>query len=167
MFSDGHYKLLQGLQAPAFVGVFFQRALQIRSNSNKKKDEQLGMNAGTAYHRLRKSLLFSLVKECGRDWCYQCGERIENEKDLSVEHMVPWLDSEDPVKLFFDLDNISFSHLKCNISNARKPNKKYETERESKDARNKRRNATRKAFREANPELVKQKRRERYLRTGN
>ena len=39
---------------------------------------------------------------------------------FSIEHLKPWLDSNDPVGLYFDLDNISFSHLSCNISDARK-----------------------------------------------
>lgn len=42
---------------------------------------------------------------------------------FSLEHIEPWLDSEDPVGLFFNQDNISFSHLSCNISDARKPHK--------------------------------------------
>ena len=39
---------------------------------------------------------------------------------LSIEHKIPWLDSDNPKELFFNLEkNIAFSHLSCNISAAR------------------------------------------------
>ena len=81
---------------------------------NKKKSDQLGMAIGTASARLRKRILFSLIQETGKDICYQCGKRIEKIGDLSIEHKIPWLNSDDPIGLFFDLNNIAFSHLSCN-----------------------------------------------------
>lgn len=88
---------------------------------NRKKNIQLGMPYGTACNKLRKSLLFSLIKELNKNVCYQCGKIIESEDELSIEHKIPFLDSEDPKKLFFDLNNIAFSHLKCNAKAARRP----------------------------------------------
>ena len=87
--------------------------------SNDKKADQLGMPIGTASAKLRKTVIFNLLKELNRNICFQCGLEIESEKDLSIEHKIPYLDSEDPVKLFFDLENIAFSHLRCNIGAAR------------------------------------------------
>jgi len=107
------------------------------SNSNKKKTEQLGMPHGTAAGRLRKSIMFNLIKQCGHDICFQCKKTIEKEEDLSIEHKIPWLDSEKPKELFFDLDNISFSHLKCNIAQARQPLKVHFTDKERRLAKNK------------------------------
>lgn len=89
-------------------------------SSNKKKSEQLGMSHGTASNRLRKAIMFALVKEAGLDVCFQCGEQIKDIGNLSIEHKIPWLDSKDPAGLFFDLNNIAFSHLKCNIGAGRK-----------------------------------------------
>lgn len=88
-------------------------------NSNKKKSLQLGMAHGTAANRLRKMILFSLLRQLELDTCFQCGREIESIENLSVEHKVPWLDSADPISLFFDLDNIAFSHLSCNVGAAR------------------------------------------------
>lgn len=88
-----------------------------------KKAQQLGMNPSTAAHALKKTLMFHLAVKCGMDTCHQCGEKIETHKELSVEHKVAWLDSEDPVELYFDLENIAFSHLSCNIRASRKPTK--------------------------------------------
>lgn len=88
--------------------------------SNDKKNEQLGMNCGTAFHRLRKAIMFDFIKKLKLDTCFQCGKKIESIKELSIEHKIPWLDSENPVDLFFDIENIAFSHLKCNTAAARK-----------------------------------------------
>ena len=90
------------------------------SNSNKKKADQLGMPIGTAANRLRKQFMFRLLRETGKDTCFQCSKQIESVRDLSIEHIVPWLDSSDPVETYFDLDNIAFSHLKCNSGAARR-----------------------------------------------
>ena len=89
-------------------------------NNNKKKLEQLGIPIGTASNRLRKSIIFMLLKKLNLNFCYQCGGEIESERDLSVEHKEGWIDSEDPMKLFFDLDNIAFSHLSCNCKDGGK-----------------------------------------------
>lgn len=83
------------------------------SNNNKKKAEQLGMPLGTASGRLKKQLLFKYVQLAGDDHCYACSDRIESVDDFTVEHIIPWLDS-DP-ELFWDLDNVAFSHKACNI----------------------------------------------------
>ena len=83
-------------------------------NATDKKSEQLGMSYGKARNILNNEIMFMLVKKLGLNVCYRCGKKIKSSKDLSIEHMKSWLDSEDPKKLFFDLDNISFSHLSCN-----------------------------------------------------
>jgi len=44
-------------------------------NKQEKKTKQLGMNPGTASNRLKKEVMFSLVKQTGRDFCFQCGEK--------------------------------------------------------------------------------------------
>ena len=85
------------------------------TNSNKKKNLQLKMSYGKAVHKLRKAIMFQMIQKVGLDICFQCGKRIETVDELSIEHKIPWLDSENPVELFFDLDNIAFSHLTCNI----------------------------------------------------
>ncbi|AID17913.1 HNH endonuclease [Bacillus phage JBP901] len=88
-------------------------------NSNSVKSEQLGMSFSTANNQLKKNVLFDLVKRCNLDKCFQCGEKIEDISNFSIEHKTPWLHSDDPVNLFFSLDNIAFSHTSCNYSAAR------------------------------------------------
>lgn len=82
----------------------------------QKKSHQLGMNVSTAQGRLVKDLLFESAKNTP---CYRCGGVLTRET-FTIEHKIPWLDSEDPVKLFFDLGNISFSHHACNMRAARR-----------------------------------------------
>lgn len=85
--------------------------------SNKKK-QQLGMNPSTASGRLSKDILWMLIQKTGQDVCVKCGDHMSRE-DFSIEHITPWLDSEDPVAMFFDLENIAFSHRSCNYSSKR------------------------------------------------
>ena len=119
------------------------------------------MNPGTAQGRLVKDLLFKFVLIHYPN-CYHCGKPLTRET-FSIEHKTPWLDSDDPVGLFFDLNNVDFSHLSCNSAGARPSRKKYFTEEDkvaARDNNNKRWRAT------IPPEVRAAKRRERYLATG-
>ena len=80
-----------------------------------KKNKFLGMPYGTASSRLKKSVMLLLLKKLGENWCYRCGAEIETERELSIDHKKSWLNVD--VKLFWDLDNIAFSHLSCNCKN--------------------------------------------------
>ncbi len=91
--------------------------------SNRNKDKQLKMSHGTAANRLRKMILFKLIQQLTLDSCFQCGKIISDITNLSIEHKIPWLNSSDPIGLFFDLDNIAFSHLKCNNIAGKRSNK--------------------------------------------
>ena len=85
---------------------------------SKKKREQLGMNPSTASGRLVKDLLYRFIVEAKRNSCYVCSEEMSRDT-FSIEHRVPWLDSDNPAGLYFDLDNITFSHKSCNFSRSR------------------------------------------------
>ena len=87
-----------------------------------KKRNQLGMNPSTASQRLARDLLYRYAVELHDLPCHHCNQRMTRET-FSIEHIVPWLDSDDPVGLYFDLDNISFSHDSCNKAAARRPNR--------------------------------------------
>lgn len=86
--------------------------------SNQKKAEQLGMPLGTASHRLRKKIMFDLLQRLGEAVCFKCSTPIECEDELSIEHKQPWLHGD--TQLFWDLSNIAFSHLRCNLPDRRK-----------------------------------------------
>jgi hypothetical protein len=90
--------------------------------TNEKKKRQLGMPLGTASGRLKKIIMLDLLRQLDLNYCFQCGAEICTEKELSIEHKIPYLDSEDPISLFFDLKNIAFSHLSCNTGAARPRN---------------------------------------------
>lgn len=124
---------------------------------SKKKSEQLGMNPGTANYQLTRSILFDLVCQLGKDTCYHCEEKILKD-EFSIEHKVPWLDSDNPIDMFFDLDNISFSHLRCNRAAARSAKKiDPELRKERKLIRDREYRAR---------TYTKERRQAQYLRTG-
>jgi len=85
------------------------------------------MPYGTASQRLKKSLMLMLAQKCSMDTCCRCGQHIETSEELSIEHVMPWQDVD--AQLFWDLNNIGFSHLSCNVAAARKPNRKTLAER--------------------------------------
>jgi hypothetical protein len=80
--------------------------------SNQKKNDTLGMPYGTASNRLRKILLFECLKRHSENVCFRCDQEILKVEELSIEHKKPW-EGLDP-KLFWDLENVTFSHLGCN-----------------------------------------------------
>jgi len=80
---------------------------------NKIRSNQLGMPMATARARLIKSILFNMLQRHGEDVCFKCSKKIEKIEELTIEHKQPWLHVSS--ELFWDLDNIAFSHpAPCN-----------------------------------------------------
>ena len=124
-----------------------------------KKSQQLGMNISTAQGKLVKDILWMLLQETNRTKCFVCSKEMSRET-FSIEHKIPWLDSDNPKELFFGLDNISFSHLSCNISSKRITTKKYFTKEE-------RRERDKELWRESKKRTYsKEKRKQKYLEKG-
>jgi len=90
----------------------------------KVKADQLGMNPSTASNRLVKDILFNFIINSGHT-CHRCNKKLTRE-DFSIEHIEPWLHTENPVELYFNLDNIAYSHSKCNSGNTRPRPKTHE-----------------------------------------
>lgn len=90
-------------------------------SSNEKKTALLGENAGTAAHKLRKSILFAAIAALGANICYRCAQVIDDIAQLSIEHKEAWQSAEKPREAFYDLNNIAFAHLSCNSRAASKP----------------------------------------------
>ena len=75
------------------------------------------MSFSTADFRLKKLMLFSLLSRLSENICFRCNLPITTPDELTLEHKQPWLDV-DP-SLFWDVNNISFSHPKCNSTAVR------------------------------------------------
>jgi hypothetical protein len=88
--------------------------------SLETKQAKLKMSVSKATHILRKAIMFMLAKRCSLDLCFRCGKKISNINEFSIDHKKHWLYSRNPIKLFFSLKNIAFSHLSCNIADAEK-----------------------------------------------
>lgn len=89
----------------------------------ERQKKQLGMPYGTACHRLRQQLLFSFAEQLSLLSCFVCSERIENVETFSIEHKEHWLDVSSD--LFWDIDNIAFSHRSCNRPHRKSNHRKY------------------------------------------
>jgi len=85
--------------------------------------QQLQMSKSKASNRLVRLILFKLVKDANKNFCYRCGRIIEVSKDLNLDHKVDWIDSLNPIETFWNLDNVAFSHDWCNKAAGRKPTK--------------------------------------------
>lgn len=58
--------------------------------------------------------MFELAKKCNMDTCFRCGKRIDSIDDFTIDHKESWLLGDDPAQLFYSIENIAFSHAKCN-----------------------------------------------------
>jgi hypothetical protein len=97
------------------------------SKSGARKSAFLGMPHGTAGNRLRKMILFNLLQRHGENVCFKCAEPIETAEELNIEHKQPWEGIS--VELFWDLENIAFSHLRCNKNHRRRGTRGYAEDR--------------------------------------
>ena len=83
------------------------------SNSNQRRSEILGMPFGTACNKLRRMVMFNLLQRHEENICYKCSKIILKAEDLTLEHKETWQDGGST--LFWDLNNIAFSHRQCNL----------------------------------------------------
>ena len=81
---------------------------------NEIRDKLLKTPYGTIRNLMVKKFMFCLVSELSDNICYRCGCKIDSEDTFSIEHKIPWLNSDDPLGNYFNIDNISFSHILCN-----------------------------------------------------
>lgn len=82
-------------------------------NRPERIASQLGMSQGAANNKLRKNILFYYVGKAENSvLCHVCLTEIESVDDFSIEHIKPWEGRD--AELFWDLDNIAFSHVQCN-----------------------------------------------------
>jgi hypothetical protein len=88
-----------------------------------RKTQILGESFSNANYRLSRDLLFHFAVVKSGHHCHRCGEPLTRET-FSIEHIEDWMNHEDPVAMFFDLDNIAYSHIACNTQAAAYKNRK-------------------------------------------
>jgi hypothetical protein len=89
------------------------------SYSNYEK--QLGMKILSARLKLMRMIIFDYARKDGTLKCFRCGKEILSYEDTTIDHIKDWR-NVDPV-LFWDLENISYSHYSCNVKGNRKGKK--------------------------------------------
>src|ERR1700756_1607234 len=82
------------------------------SKRGARKSAFLGMPHGTACNRLRKMVLFDVLRKHGENVCFKSAEGIATPEELSIEHKEPWEGVS--IVLLWSLENSAFSHLRCN-----------------------------------------------------
>ncbi len=91
------------------------------STARKRYEKQLGMDLGTAQHRLRKKVMFSLVEASYGTKCFRCGQGLTAD-DFTLDHRTAWRNSSNASDKFWDLGNIEWSHSVCNTQASRSHN---------------------------------------------
>lgn len=81
-------------------------------NSESKRSMLLGMSTGKATHILTRDLLFKHAQSEGNK-CFRCGGEMTRD-NFSIEHKTSWMSDPNPAESFFDLENVTYSHKKCN-----------------------------------------------------
>lgn len=74
------------------------------------------MAVSTARSKLYKEIVFSLAVECKKNVCLRCNKTISKSSEFTVDHKIGWRFKTNASELFFDLNNIAFSHNSCNSS---------------------------------------------------
>ena len=118
------------------------------------KRKSLGMCPSAADRMLLRKLLFKFIPDRA---CHRCGEQMA-EDNFSVEHAKFWRHEPNAIKLFFDLDNIVFSHHKCNSAFTRR---RHATDKDRLAARRANNIKSKRKL------YTTEKRRAQWLRTGN
>ncbi len=81
----------------------------------------LNMEFGKANHRLFRKIMFEWCVQLGLNECTKCHKTINKIEEWTVEHIRPWHSANvdaDKKALYFDLNNIGYSHLHCNCGSA-------------------------------------------------
>jgi hypothetical protein len=84
-----------------------------------KYRESLGTSLSTATMRLLRSIVFEFIEKTQTNTCHRCGLPMTR-TDFSVEHIEDWRNKENALELFYDLSNISYSHVLCNTRAAKR-----------------------------------------------
>lgn len=79
---------------------------KLRNAYERKRYEVLGEHIITAQKRLNRMLIFHLFKKLGENNCFQCGFPINDWKEMTIEHKIPWLRDRNDDALFWDMENI-------------------------------------------------------------
>lgn len=93
-------------------------------NRRKKRKEHaktLGHNQiAHATRVLKNEIIWDFLLKTGATLCYRCNKPL-TKQNWTIDHIIPWRNSQNPKLRFFDISNIAYSHLSCN-STANKHN---------------------------------------------
>jgi hypothetical protein len=86
---------------------------------------RFGVSVSTARTQLINRLMFDMIVQLNKNTCFRCHNAM-TVKDFSIEHVIPWAWEENAHELFMDVNNITFSHRRCNSAHGRNTKRKQE-----------------------------------------
>ncbi len=90
---------------------------------NKFHAESIGHSQMAHANRvLMKDLVFDYAQQLGLTNCLRCGKPLTR-GDFTLDHKTPWRGMDNAKELFFDIENIRFSHFSCNSSAPKRTSK--------------------------------------------
>jgi hypothetical protein len=105
------------------VGIGAKRKPSTWAKKARLRQKLLGESPTKARGRLIKLLLLRLFEDAaGLAYCFRCGDEILG-LDFHLDHKEPWQRADDPVRFYFDTENVQLSHASCNSSAHRNYNK--------------------------------------------
>lgn len=69
-------------------------------------------------YRLHMRFIFKMIKDLKQNFCFRCKQEIESDDELSLDHKISYINN-DP-KWYFDINNIYYSHNRCNCGESQK-----------------------------------------------
>lgn len=88
-----------------------------RLRADLKFIEKTGISKSKARRQLVTRILYDYFSDkLGRVFCFRCACSIDKEEEFHLDHIDGYLDSDDPLQKYLDIDNIAASHPYCNIA---------------------------------------------------
>jgi len=80
----------------------------------KKYEEQLGTTLGKARNQLCNQMLLYYATLVNQHICHKCNLPVVDPQELSLDHIKPWRNEINAKELYWDTENVTIAHLKCN-----------------------------------------------------
>lgn len=91
--------------------------LNVSPTENHKRTLLGVSSSGKARNKLHNVIMFDMALKLNLLTCFRCKLQIESVDEFSIDHKIPYLYGTSA--LFWDLDNIAFSHKVCNSKASR------------------------------------------------
>lgn len=78
----------------------------------------LGIPFDKARNLLNRKIIRTFLFERYNATCCRCATKIEEAEEFHIDHINGYLDCENPLEKFLDLQNVGLSHVRCNLADS-------------------------------------------------